>query len=53
MDATLEAIAKTVLGLETLETQNSDSADFKTLSVWELKQALQQAYRAGAQAARS
>ena len=37
-------IAKKVLGIDTLDTQNSDEADFHNLSVWQIKEALEKAY---------
>ncbi len=43
----LENIAKKILGLPTLETQNSDSLDFKDCAVWNLKAALEAAYKLG------
>lgn len=43
----LEAIAQNILGLETLETRNSDDLDFCELSVWQIKEALAAAYKAG------
>lgn len=43
----LENIARTVLGLETLATQNSDSLDFHELAVWQIQEALEAAYQAG------
>ncbi len=46
-------IAKAHLGLETLETRNSDSLDFKEQAVWSLKAALQTAYEAGRASVRS
>lgn len=47
MDETIEKIAKEILWLETLETRNSDSLDFHELSVWWIKKALEEAYKAG------
>ena len=44
----LQKIARDVLGLETLETRNSDRLDFVELSVWQIKAALEAAYVAGA-----
>ena len=43
----LELIAKEELGIDTLETQNSDSLDFHEVSVWSIKAALEKAYKAG------
>lgn len=36
-----------VLGIETLETRNSDSLDFHDLAVWTVRAALDAAYAAG------
>ena len=41
----LENIARTVL--DTLETRNSDELDFHEMSVWQVKKALEAAYKAG------
>ncbi len=49
MNKKLQTIAKTILGLETLETRNTDSLDFKEQAVWSIKEALEQAYKAGQQ----
>jgi hypothetical protein len=49
MNKELQTIAKTILDLETLETRNSDSLDFKEQAIWNIKEALEQAYRAGQQ----
>lgn len=46
-DVIVEEIAKSVLGLETLESRQSDRLDFKELSVWQVKEALQEAFLAG------
>lgn len=51
MDEILEQIAKEHLGLETLETQRSDSLDFSDQSVWALRLALKAAFRAGVNSA--
>lgn len=45
-DAAVAKIAEE-MGIETLETRNSDSLDFKDIPVWRLKAALEAAYRAG------
>lgn len=42
-----EKIARDVLRIPTLKTQNNDRADFHEVSVWELRQALQTAYTRG------
>ena len=44
----LEQIAREKLGVETLETRNSDRLDFVELSVWQLQAALAAADLAGA-----
>jgi hypothetical protein len=44
----VESIAKHVLGFDTLETRKSDRLDFKTVSVWDVRMALEAAYRRGA-----
>jgi len=46
----LDTIAKEILGIETLKTQNNDSLDFHEVSVWSLKAALEKAYQEGAEA---
>ncbi len=43
-------IARQTLGIETLEQRKADSLDFHELSVWSIRQALQQAYEAGLKA---
>ena len=40
-------IAKEILGLETLDTRNSDSLDFSEQAVWTLRAALEAAYASG------
>ena len=40
-------IAKEVLGLDTLDTRNSDSLDFSEHAVWTLRAALEAAYASG------
>jgi hypothetical protein len=47
IEARLEEIARTTLGLETLQTRNSDSLDVHELAVWTIKNALRAAYEAG------
>ena len=47
VDKGLENIANSILGIETLETRNSDSLDFYEVSVWGIKEALKQAYEMG------
>ena len=39
--------ANNVLGIETLETRNSDSLDFHDVSVWGVEAALKAAYELG------
>lgn len=43
----ISQIAKDCLDLDTLDTRNSDSLDFHDLSVWNVRDALLAAYRAG------
>lgn len=52
MEQDLAEIAQEHLDLDTLETQNSDSLDFHSLAVWQIKEALEAAYQAGARSAR-
>ena len=47
LDQLLTQIASQHLGIETLETRNSDSLDFHDVAVWTLREALQAAYVAG------
>ena len=47
LDQLLTQIASQHLGIDTLETRNSDSLDFHDLAVWTLREALQAAYLAG------
>lgn len=47
----LAAIARNTLQMPTLETRNSDSLDFREVSVWSVREALELAYEAGAAAA--
>ena len=47
MKRQINKIATTILDLETLETRNSDSLDFNELAVWQIKEALEAAYKAG------
>ena len=46
----LDQIAKTHLDIETLETRKSDALDFHDLAVWNIRAALEAAYKAGAAA---
>lgn len=50
MNEAILDIARKHLGLETLETRNSDSLDFSDQAVWALKAALEAAFEAGRQA---
>ena len=45
----LTQIAQSHLGIQTLETRNSDSLDFHDVAVWSLRDALAAAYKAGAE----
>ena len=47
MNKIINDIAKQILGIETLETRNSDSLDFHEVSVWQLRNAFDQVYKAG------
>ncbi len=47
----LEQIAEKHLFIETLETRNSDSLDFHDTAVWCIKDALEAAFKAGAESA--
>jgi len=49
---TIRLIASEALGLETLDTRNSDGLDFHDLPVWQIRKALEAAYEAGRNAAR-
>ena len=49
IETMLTQIAKTHLGIQTLETRNSDSLDFHDVAVWSLREALAAAYKAGAE----
>lgn len=49
MNETLQQLARQ-LGFVTLETRNSDRLDFREISVWRIKEALEAAYLAGTQA---
>jgi len=51
-DATIQNIARDVLGLETLETRRRDSLDFHELAVWQIREALEAAFEAGRQTSR-
>lgn len=45
-------IARTILGIETLETRHADQLDFHDTAVWSIRAALEAAYLAGATAAK-
>lgn len=47
MDAIIKSIAEKHLFLETLETRKSDGLDFSDQAVWQIKAALEAAYKAG------
>lgn len=47
-DAVLAGIARGQLGIETLDTRQSDGLDFHTVAVWSVRAALEAAYEAGA-----
>lgn len=48
----LTEIARTHLGLPTLEDRHADSLDFHDLAVWSVKAALEAAFEAGRRAAK-
>ena len=52
IDTLLTQIAQQHLDIETLETRKSDRLDFHEVAVWNLKAALEAAYRAGLDAAK-
>ena len=43
----IQSIAQEKLGIQTLETQNSDRLDFYDISVWQIKEALELAFQLG------
>ncbi|KAA0571119.1 hypothetical protein [Azospirillum sp. Sh1] len=47
MNEQLRIIARTQLGVDTLDERRSDSLDFHEVSVWGLRRALEAAYEAG------
>jgi len=47
MQDEIEKITQKILNIKTLKTQNSDEFDFHNISVWDLKEALKEAYKAG------
>ena len=47
IDTILTLIAQKHLGIETLQTRDSDSLDFHDTAVWCLKDALEAAFKAG------
>ena len=50
-NAALETIARRHLDLETLETRNADRLDFHEHAVWQIRDALEAAFRLGLEAA--
>ena len=53
LDDLLTQIAQQHLRIETLETRNSDSLDFHDVGVWCVRDALEAAFKAGQQAAKT
>ena len=51
-DATVQNIARDLLGIETLDTRKSDSLDFHDLAVWSIRESLATAFEAGRQTSR-
>ena len=47
MEKETARIAKEILRIETLETRRSDELDFYDRAVWNIKAALEEAYKAG------
>lgn len=47
LDKIFALIAQKHLGIETLQTRNSDSLDFHDVAVWNVRQALEAAFKAG------
>ncbi len=47
MEATIQDIAKRILGIATLSERKSDRLDFHELAVWQIEAALKAAYEAG------
>ena len=47
IDTILTLIAQKHLGIETLQTRNSDSLDFHDTAVWCIRDALEAAFKAG------
>lgn len=50
--ATLAAIARETLGIQTLETRRSDELDFHDVAVWSIREALERAFDAGLKSAK-
>lgn len=48
----IASIARRILKIKTLETQNSDDLDFHDLAVWTIREALDAAYEAGRRSTR-
>lgn len=53
IDTLLTQIAQQHLGLETLQTRHADRLDFHDLAVWNLRAALEAAFKAGVEAGAS
>ncbi|WP_425608285.1 DUF6900 domain-containing protein [Thermomonas flagellata] len=53
IDPLLTQIAQQHLGLETLQTRHADRLDFHDLAVWNLRAALEAAFKAGVEAGAS
>ncbi|MBA3059261.1 MAG: hypothetical protein KJ614_08295 [Gammaproteobacteria bacterium] len=49
IDQIFALIAQKHLFIETLETRNSDRLDFHDVAVWNVRQALEAAFKAGAE----
>lgn len=53
MDEVIMGIAKRRLRFQTLETRDNDALNFRDVCVWDLKQALEEAYKAGMESAKN
>ena len=52
-DQFIESIAIKHFDVETLATRNSDSLDFKNVSVWQIKAALDEAFARGSESGKA
>jgi len=47
MENKINDIARKVLNIKSLQSQGSDESDFHDIAVWKIKEALEEAYKAG------